>query len=124
MPSISIAFGTILIIIGIVGYAFGVMSEKASFTALIPAAFGTVLAVLGVISNKSEGLRKHLMHAAVVIALLGFIMTSGRLVMKFSELSMSPAVISQLAMAIVCLAFVVLAVRSFAAARSRSEPPV
>lgn len=117
MPSTSIAFGIVLIFIGFAGYIYGLSTGHASVTALIPAFFGIVIAVLGFVARAKEGLRKHLMHAAVVIALLGFILTAGRLVSKYSELTMSAAVISQAAMAFVCLIFVVLAVRSFAAAR-------
>lgn len=117
MPSTSIIFGIVLILIGVIGYVYGMMNDHASLTALIPAAFGIVIAILGAVAKSSEGLRKHLMHAAVVIALLGFIMTAGRLLMKISELSLSAAVVSQAAMAMVCLVFVLLAIRSFAAAR-------
>jgi glucose uptake protein GlcU len=121
MPVTAILYGAILIVIGIVGYVYGVMNDKASITALIPAAFGIVLAALGLASQAKEGLRKHLMHAALVVALLGFIATAGRLLSRVSELSASPAVISQALMAIVCLAFVVLGIRSFAAARRNRE---
>ena len=117
MPFTSIVCGTLLVLIGAVGYVHGVMNDKASITALIPAFFGVVLFILGVIARGKENLRKHLMHAAVAIALLGFIAASGRLIMKISELTMSAAVISQIAMAAVCLAFVLLGVKSFAAAR-------
>ena len=122
MPSTSIACGTLLILIGILGYVNGVMTNHASLTALIPAVFGLVLVLLGVFARMKEGLRKHLMHAAVVIALLGFIMTAGRLLSKLSELSYSAAVVSQVSMALVCLLFVILAVKSFADARRRREP--
>ncbi len=118
MPTTSIAFGGLLILVGLIGYVHGMMNEKASITALIPAFFGIVLAILGVSARASEGLRKHLMHAAVLIALLGFILTAGRLISKLSDLTMSAAVFSQAAMAIICLVFVILAIRSFAAARS------
>lgn len=117
MPVNSIVFGIVLILIGIVGYANGVMADKASVTALIPALFGIILAVLGFVARASEALRKHLMHASVLIALLGFILTAGRLISKLSDLTMSAAVLSQAAMAVVCLVFVILAIRSFAAAR-------
>lgn len=120
MPTTSIAFGVLLILVGAIGYIYGLMNDKASVTALIPAFFGLVIAVLGVAARSSEGLRKHLMHAAVLVALLGFILTAGRLIMKFSELTASAAVVSQAAMALICLAFVILAIRSFAAARRES----
>lgn len=117
MPLTAIICGVLLSLIGLVGYGYGVMNGGASLTALIPIAFGTVLETLGFVARSNEGLRKHLMHAAIVVALLGFIMTAGRLVMKMSELSLSPAVVSQVAMAVVCLVFVILAVNSFITAR-------
>lgn len=121
MPITAIVCGAILIIIGIVGYVNGQATGHGSVTALIPAFFGIVLAALGLASQAKENLRKHLMHAAVVVALLGFIATAGRLLSRVSELTASPAVLSQAAMAIVCLAFVVLGIRSFAAARRSRE---
>lgn len=106
-----------MVLLGIVGYISGAMSDRASITALIPAFFGIVLAALGLAARAKENLRKHLMHAAVIVALLGFIATAGRLLSRVSELTASPAVISQAVMAAICLIFVVLAIRSFAAAR-------
>jgi hypothetical protein len=121
MPITAIVCGAILIVIGIIGYVNGQATGHGSVTALIPAFFGIALAALGLASQAKEGLRKHLMHAAVVVALLGFIATAGRLLSRMSELTASPAVLSQAAMAIVCLAFVVLGIRSFAAARRSRE---
>lgn len=118
MPGTSIAFGIILILVGIAGYAYGISAGNASVTALIPAFFGLALAACGVIARLSEDIRKHLMHLAVVVALIGFILTAGRLLMKLSEFSLSPAVLSQAAMAVVCLIYVILSIRSFAQARS------
>jgi hypothetical protein len=120
MPTTAIVCGVILIALGAAGYVSGLMNDRASITALIPAFFGIVLAGLGIAARAKEGLRKHLMHAAVVVALLGFIATAGRLVSRMSELTATPAVISQALMATTCLLFVVLAIRSFAAARSSS----
>lgn len=119
MPSTSIACGTLLILIGILGYMNGLMTDRASVTALIPAAFGIFLLLFGVIARMREGLRKHLMHAAVVVALLGFVMTAGRLISRLGELSYSAAVVSQVSMALVCLLFVILAIKSFADARRK-----
>lgn len=117
MPNTSIITGILLILVGVAGYINGLMTGHASVTALIPAFFGLVLAALGLVSRSNEGLRKHLMHVAVVIALLGFILTAGRLLMKMSEIALSAAVVSQAAMAGICLVFVILAIRSFASAR-------
>lgn len=120
MPSTAIACGTLLIIIGILGYISGMLHGTPSVTALIPAFFGIVLFLLGFFARKSEGLRKHLMHVAVLVALLGFLATAGRLLSKFSELTYSAAVVAQISMALVCLLFVILAVKSFIDARRKT----
>jgi len=119
MPNTAIVFGVILIALGVGGYASGPMNAER-ITALIPAFFGIVLAGLGIAARAKESLRKHLMHGAVIVALLGFIATAGRLLSRVSELTATPAVISQAIMATVCFLFVVLAIRSFAAARRNS----
>lgn len=121
MPGTSIVIGLLLIIIGVAGYVYGMNAGNASVTAMIPAFFGLVIAACGAISMSSEGLRKHLMHLAVVVALLGFILTAGRLLMKIGDITFSPAVASQASMAVVCLIFVLLGIRSFAAARSNRD---
>ena len=121
MPSTSIACGTLLILIGILGYVNGVMTNHASLTALIPAAFGVLLLLLGILARMKETLRKHLMHVAVIVALLGFIIPAARLIPKLGELSYSAAVVSQVSTALVCLLFVILAIKSFADARRRSN---
>jgi hypothetical protein len=120
MPLTAIVCGILLILIGIIGYSNAVITDRASVTALIPAFFGIVLGLLGIVARAKENLRKHLMHAAVVVALLGFIATAVRLVSKLSELSYSTAVLSQVSMALVCLLFMILAIKSFADARRKS----
>lgn len=117
MPTSSILFGTLLILIGVIGYVYGLMTGHPSPTALIPAAFGILMAICGLIARSNEALRKHLMHAAVLVALLGFVMTAGRLLMKINEITLGAAAISQISTAVVCLVFVILAMRSFVDAR-------
>lgn len=110
-------FGRLLILVGLAGYVYGTYYGNASWTALIPAIFGLVLMVLGYAAAASERMRKHLMHVAVVVALVGFIASAGRLISRLSEFTVSAASLSQIAMAVICLLFVVLAVRSFIDAR-------
>jgi hypothetical protein len=117
MPSTAIWFGRILVLIGIVGYAWGYFNPPLSYTSLIPAGFGVVLMLLGHLSVMVESMRKHLMHIAVIFGLLGFLAALGGLFRKGLPETLSPGVISQIAMALACLAFVVLCVRSFMAAR-------
>ena len=109
-----------MILIGILGYVNGVMTNHESKTALIPAVFGLILLLLGVFARMRENLRKHLMHAAVLVALVGFLASAGRLVSKLGELSYNAAVVSQVSMALVCLLFVILAVKSFVDARRQN----
>ena len=117
MPSTSIISGILLILIGIAGYAFSLIDGNASVTALIPAAFGLLLLILGLLAKSKENLRKHLMHAAVIVGLLGFIIPTARLVSQASKITVSLAVLSQAAMALVCLFFVILSIQSFVNAR-------
>jgi hypothetical protein len=115
MSNIAIGFGAVLMVLGIAGY-FG--SGMVSLTALIPTAFGLVLLVLGVIA-RDPGKRRHAMHVAVIIALLGFAgSVSGLLKVVSGNLGPRPnAAIAQAVMAVMMLIFVVLCVRSFINAR-------
>lgn len=117
MASTTIYFGILLVIIGAAGYVYGMTIGHASPTALIPAAFGLVLAILGFVARAKDNLRKHIMHAAVVIALIGFIAALGSLFRNGVPSSFGPGQISQISMAVVCLVFVILAVKSFIDAR-------
>lgn len=117
MPSTSIISGILLILLGIAGYIYGTANGNASLTALIPAAFGLLLAIFGFIGKQNESLRKHLMHAAVLVALLGFLIPTVRLASQAGNLSVSFAVVSQALMALICLFFVILSVQSFINAR-------
>ncbi len=121
MPTTSIVSGVLLILIGIAGYVFSIADGNTSLTALIPAAFGLLLVIFGVLAKSNEGLRKHLMHAALVIALLGFLATVSsflKLPTLIDGTAQRPAaVVAQFATAVVCLAFLLLGIRSFIDAR-------
>jgi len=99
------------------GYAFSIFDGNTSLTALIPAAFGLLLVILGFLAKSRENLRKHLMHVAVLVGLLGFMIPTARLVSQGSNIKVSLAVLSQAAMALVCLFFVILSIQSFINAR-------
>ena len=110
-----------MLLIGIAGYAWGLMDPPLSYTSLIPAGFGVAIMFLGHLSIWKDDLRKHLMHVAVVIGLLGFLAALGGLFRKGMPSTFSAGVASQIAMAVVCLLFVVLAVRSFIAVRRERD---
>ncbi len=118
MANTTILVGAVLTLVGIIGF-FG--TGQSSPTALIPAAFGLLLVALGIIA-RNEKLRKHAMHAAAVVGLLGFLGSASGIwqlvkMMMGEEVVRPEAAIARSVMAIVCLVFVGLTVRSFVAAR-------
>jgi hypothetical protein len=115
---VSIGFGIVLVALG-VGFFLATGQEHP--TALIPAGFGTVLALLGVIALK-DSLRKHAMHVAAMVGLIGFLVPAVMALPKVpallaGEAARPAAVVEQLIMAALCLLFVLLCVRSFIVAR-------
>lgn len=117
MPSTTIIFGVLLILLGIIGYVYGMMNGNASVTALIPSFFGLLIAILGFFALTSEKLRKHLMHVAMLVALVGFIVPAWRVLSRIGEISLSAAIVSQILMSVICLVLVILGVKSFIDAR-------
>lgn len=115
MPQFTIFIASVLIALGVGGY-FG--TGRTSVTALIPAFFGLPMLVAGLLALK-PALRKHCMHVAAALALLGFAGTAGRGVPALLDGEGTPgmAVYMQLAMAAVCLIFVGTCVKSFINAR-------
>jgi hypothetical protein len=118
MTNLSKTAGILLILLGSVGFA---VSDGASWTALIPAFVGIPMFVFGFFGER-ENLRKHMMHAAAGLSLLGFLGTVGGIVKSLSLLTggtveRPQAAIVQAVMAIICLGFLILAVKSFIDAR-------
>lgn len=114
MTSTTRLFGLILIVLGVASY---VITERTSVTALIPAIFGAVLVICALIA-RNESARKHAMHAAVAVGLIGALASLGRAVPAvMAGEAGRPAVIAQLVMAVVLLIYVALGVQSFIAAR-------
>ena len=118
MAKLTIAYGFIFILMGLYGY-FGISSE--SITALIPTFFGIPMLAFGWMALNEKYL-KHAMHGAAILTLLGFAGTVGGLIKFFkmlggAELARPAAVTVQALMAVLCLVFLVLAVKSFIDAR-------
>ena len=108
----AILSGGILIAWSIVTF---LLSESRSFTAFIPAIFGALLGVFGLIATK-ESARKHAMHGAAVVGLLGVLGGFGMGLRKiFSEPGL--AAYSQIFLGVVSLIFLIVCIRSFIAAR-------
>lgn len=96
--------------------------KGSSVTALIPAFFGVPLLLCGLMGLQ-ENWRKHAMHLAAGVALLGFLGAGGRLASKAGAwMSGDPSVNSRamwfiVAMTVICLVYVGLSVKSFVDAR-------
>jgi hypothetical protein len=124
MVRITIVFGVLLIALGLGDYY---ITDAKRWTELIPAVLGLTMVVLGLVSLK-ESLRKNAMHAAVLLGLLGFAFTVRALHELGQEILKRPELIAQSTMALLCGAFIVMAVKSFLDARrsrpAAAEPPV
>lgn len=114
MAKLTIVYGVVFILMGLYGY-FGISSE--SVTALIPTFFGIPMLIFGWLGLNEKYL-KHVMHGAAVLTLLGFAGTVSGLIKFFkmlggAETARPEAVTVQAIMAVLCLVFLILAVKSF-----------
>lgn len=116
MTNLTRAAGATLIVVGVVAY---VATAAASPTALAPAVVGLPVLVLGLLAGR-ETVHRHMIHAALVVALLGAL---GTLPMVFDLLTgdTGAAQVTSTVTAVICLTYVALGVRSFVAARRARE---
>jgi hypothetical protein len=116
----TIVSGILLIAVGIAGYTLATPDAegKVSPTALIPAVLGAVFVFLGLLAFKDNA-RKHAMHLAAALGLLGLVASLWRLGLAAAggALDASLKVICLALMGLICAVFVALCVRSFIAAR-------
>ena len=83
MPLATIAFGLILILAGLGTY---VAADDRELVALLPAVLGFVALACGVGAMLKKHLRMHLIHAAVLVALVGVLFPLFRLWQFLTEL--------------------------------------
>lgn len=121
MAKLTIIFALLLIVLGI---AVFVVTGSHAPTALIPAYFGILLGLLGLLASTPDSRRRMLfMHIAVTVGLVGVIFPGWRgladwIASLHGQPVLRPAAMKEeLAMAAICLIFVLLCVRSFIAAR-------
>jgi hypothetical protein len=119
---IAILIGSLLV--AVTGATILVNQGFKSPSVFIPAGLGLVLTILGVV-GLNEGMRKHAMHAAVLVALLGGLGCLGMGFRMLSQLGTDNVPTadrfgSVFSTALLCLAFVVLCVRSFIQARRQA----
>ena len=111
MPKTTLIFAFLLIALGV--GAFGISSSR---TALLPAYVGVALGLFAGLALLFEGARKHLMHVAALVALLGALAPAAALAIRAAK--MSPLALSvNLGMLLLSATLLALMVRSFIAAR-------
>ena len=117
MSSTTLAFAFAYLVLGIAGF---VLTGSTHKTALIPCVFGVLFLIFGLLA-RNDNLRKHVMHAAVLVALLALLGTAKSLAYLpdlFRGTSEKPAaVITQSLNAGLSILYIFLAVRSFIQAR-------
>ncbi|WP_263409554.1 hypothetical protein [Terriglobus tenax] len=117
MANITIRFGFLLILVGVI---FFVLTGHTAVTSLIPAFFGVALLVLG-FAARTENTKQRMMvmHVAVTIGLLGFLFPAIRALKAYlaGPILRPLAVREEVLMAVICFIYTLLCVRSFIAAR-------
>ena len=116
MARLTILFGIILVLLGVLSY----MGTGSKFpTSLIPAYFGIFLAICGFIARTTDLKRRALaMHIAVTLGLLGFLATAKSIgdyvrLKQGVQFKLPIAVEEKAAMSVLLLVFVMLCVRNF-----------
>lgn len=104
----------------------GEPKSKRSVTALIPAMVGGLLLLCGLLAMQ-EGMRMHAMHAAVIVGLLGALAGLGRGCMGLGKFMSGDPSLNMRSftfvwlMAIICIVYVALCIRSFIEARRQRQ---
>ena len=116
MPKITIALGVLLILVAIAGF---VATGSSHPTALIPGGIGILFCIFGAIATSPDPKRRMLwMHISVTVALLLFLGTikSDIDVMQLAHGATFPhpiAIEEKAAMSLLCVLYVLLAIRWF-----------
>lgn len=125
MPAFSIVFALILIALGLGGF---VSTGSTHVTALIPAFFGAFFLILGIVGLRGGAVRKHSMHIAAVLSLVGVLGGLGRSLPKLGTVlagqpvePSATAIWLQFSFGLLCLLFLTTCIRSFIQARLKAK---
>ena len=123
MVWMALAYGAILMVLGVGGY-FG--SGRASLTALIPCAFGLPVLVLAWLARLRPKLASKLILAVLIITLLGLLGPASALpqlgtLLSGGDVVRPPAVIAKSVMAILSLVLLGVGIGYFAKAGRKPE---
>lgn len=112
--------GTNIVAILLIALGSGAFIVSSSPTALLPAYVGIALLALGVLSIAFVGARKHLMHSASLVALLGALAPATALAIRAGQMS-TLALTVNLGMLALCAALLIMQTRfSLEARRTRA----
>jgi len=115
----SLIAGVVCIAVGIYSYTQGTPNAETgavSKTALIPAWIGIVFLIAAALSHLKPLLHKHAMHLAALASLIGLLGAAMPIKVRGFDLSQA-SVQGSILLFITCGTFLVLAIRSFIAAR-------
>lgn len=125
MPTTSILLGIIMVITGVAGVIVANADGKPSPTAFIPVAIGGLIIIFGLVAKSKDNLRKHLMHVALLLALIGAGGMIGRWVSAGTftkpDFALTNALIVQLSFVTACLLYIIFGIKSFIDARSNPK---
>jgi hypothetical protein len=114
MARITVGLGLLLTLLGIGAYLY---TRGTSITALLPAVVGVILLICGGIALSRPELNRTVMHVAVAVALLAALGSLRVFTLLGDPDAPQTAIVSQLAMLVLCGGYVALGVRSFIQAR-------
>lgn len=122
MTTLTLWTGGILTATGLIAY---IVTGAESITSLIPAVIGILLLIAGGVAARSPGARRHAVHAALVIAILGAlgslmnVAQIGDLISGDAE--RPAAVVVSVIMFVLLLGYLAVGVRSFVATRKSDQ---
>ena len=111
VTKLTIALGAVLSVLGLAAY---LLTGAESLTAALPAFLGIPILILGGIAVQKPESHRHMVHAALLLAVLGAVGSFGGL-FRGDEFGAAAAV--SLATIVLCAAYIAAGVRSFIAAR-------
>jgi hypothetical protein len=116
MAKLTMVVGVLLVLISV---GFWVVMGRTEMAALHPAGVGILLIICGALANTEDPKKRMLwMHLAVTLGLIGFLTTGIRAAISAAKgITVMAAFEERVAIALVCLVYVGLCVRSFIAAR-------
>lgn len=122
MVALTLSIGSLLTATGVIAWFATSMS---SITSLIPAFVGVLLLIAGLVARRGESVRRHAMHAAMAVALLGALGSLMNVVKIGSLLDGTAerpaAIVVSLILFVTLVVYLVFGIRSFIQARRSRE---